>query len=214
MAEILRASNVVFRGNIHYPEIVIPAGETTFIQGVSGCGKSTLLRLFNATASPDSGELFFHGENINGMETIQLRREILLVGQSVYLFMGTIEDNFREYYTYRGQNPPSEDEMNFFLALCCVDFPIDAVCDNMSGGEKQRIFIAVCLSFSPKVLLLDEPTSALDRETSTRLIGQVKLYCTENGITLLAVSHDTALVELFADHVILLGKGDANERCD
>jgi len=96
--DIISVSQVVFQSIIRYPDIKIAKGKTTFIHGQSGCGKSTLLKLINGTISPDSGEILYNDNNIENIDTIRLRREILLVSQSVYLFTGTIEENFIKYY--------------------------------------------------------------------------------------------------------------------
>ena len=87
--DIISASQVVFQSMIRYPNIKIAKGKTTFIHGPSGCGKSTLLKLINGTTSPDSGEIFYKGNNIENIDTIDLRREILLVAQSVFLLPST-----------------------------------------------------------------------------------------------------------------------------
>lgn len=206
MQEILKASQVVFESIIHYPEIQISAGQATFLQGASGCGKSTLLKLLNGTLSPHSGTIYYEGTDIESLDTIQLRRKVLLAGQSVYLFRGTILDNFIRYHTYRGSEPPEKEQLEAFLSLCCVDFPLDANCNNMSGGERQRVYIAVALSLAPKVLMLDEPTSALDEKTAHQFLGNIKQYCREQGLTLVVVSHDAKLTDYYADQVIRLTK--------
>lgn len=204
--EILRASNVVFRSIINYPSVSIQEGEATFIQGESGCGKSTLLKLFNASLTPDSGEILYEDRNINTLDTIDLRQEVMLVGQSVYLFSGCLESNFREYYRYRDKEIISKEKMEYFLRLCCADFPLDKECDTMSGGERQRVYLAIFLSFQPKVLMLDEPTSALDERTSNELINNLKLFCKEQGITMVVVSHDATLAKKYADRIIFMDK--------
>jgi putative ABC transport system ATP-binding protein len=202
--EILKASNATFKSIIEYPEISIPSGKAIFLQGPSGVGKSTLLRLFNATLSPDSGSILYNGNDLEELDTILLRQEVLLVGQAVYLFKGTIEDNFKEYYSYRNKDIISQKEMKSYLELCCADFSLDTNCETMSGGERQRVYIAICLSLMPKVLMLDEPTSALDQVTARTLFSNVKQFCLDKGITLLVVSHDASLTEQYADEVISL----------
>lgn len=168
--DIISASQVVFQSMIRYPNIKIAKGKTTFIHGPSGCGKSTLLKLINGTTSPDSGEIFYKGNNIENIDTIDLRREILLVAQSVFLFTGTIEENFKKYYEYRDRDLPTKETMEKFLKICSAEFPLETRCETMSGGERQRVYIAIFLSFMPDVLMLDEPTSALDN-TSNEIIA-------------------------------------------
>ncbi len=102
--------------------------------------------------------------------------------------------------------PPSKEEMKYFLDICCVPFSLDSDCTTMSGGEKQRVYIAIFLSFKPKILMLDEPTSALDKENSANVMKNVLSYCTEHGITVVVVSHDSNITEIFADNILEIGR--------
>jgi putative ABC transport system ATP-binding protein len=199
---IFKLKNVHYKNILHYPDIEIQKGITTFISGESGAGKSTLLKLLNGIVSPTSGEIFYRNKNIDDYDQIALRREVLLVGQSAYLFNMTIKENFREYYAYRDLANISDEDMNFFLQLCAIDFSLDTACETMSGGEQQRIFLAINLSFPSKVLMIDEPLSALDEKNANVLMENIKKHCNECGKTLIVVSHDKAIVEKYADEVI------------
>ncbi len=203
---ILKAENVVFQSILRYPDIEIEENTATFVQGPSGCGKSTLLRLFNGTLSPDSGRLYFEGQDISEADTVLLRQRVLLIGQTAYLFRGDIETNFRRFYEYRDMTPLAPRDMEYYLNICSAPFPLTANCDTMSGGERQRVYCAVCLSLKPRVLMMDEPTSALDSKTADGVIANIKEYCADKGITLLVVSHDSKLREKFADKTIFLEK--------
>lgn len=204
---ILSASDLQFMDFIKYPQIDIERNSTTFICGESGCGKSTLLKLFNTTILPSSGKVLYNDKSIESMCTIALRKELILVSQSVFLFDGTIEDNFIQYYAFREEPVISTDEMKKYLSICCAEFPLDSKCEVMSGGERQRIFIAICISFLPKALMLDEPTFALDEKTSNCLFMQLKEFCVNNSITLITVSHDRALAASYADKIIVMEEG-------
>ncbi|MDD5420742.1 MAG: ABC transporter ATP-binding protein [Synergistaceae bacterium] len=189
---------------IRYPNIKIAKGKTTFIHGPSGCGKSTLLKLINGTTSPDSGEIFYKGNNIENIDTIDLRREILLVAQSVFLFTGTIEENFKKYYEYRDRDLPTKETMEKFLKICSAEFPLETRCETMSGGERQRVYIAIFLSFMPDVLMLDEPTSALDNTSSDIMMSNIKNFSKDNEMTTIVVSHYLTLAEKYGDEIIAL----------
>ena len=83
------------------------------------------------------------------------------------------------------------------------------MCNVMSGGERQRVFIAINLSYQPKVLMMDEPTSALDDKNADTLIKNIKSYCKANKISLIIVSHDKTIADRYADNIInLLGGSD------
>ena len=202
--DIISVNQAVFQSMIRYPDIKIAKGKTTFIHGPSGCGKSTLLKLINGTTSPDSGEIFYKGNNIENIDTIDLRREILLVAQSVFLFTGTIEENFKKYYEYRDHDAPSKEEMEKFLKICSAEFPLETRCETMSGGERQRVYIAIFLSFMPDVLMLDEPTSALDNTSSDIMMSNIKNFTNDNEMTTIVVSHYLTLAEKYGDEIIAL----------
>lgn len=212
MGYILEGHGLRVRDSFGYPMIGIVENKTTFICGESGCGKSTLLKLFNATMTPSEGRVIYKGRNILNMDTVALRREVLLVGQAVFLFEDTIKGNFRQYYFYRAEEPPTEALMQKYLAICCLNIELSAYCPNLSGGERQRVFMAIGLSFLPKVLMLDEPTSALDEGTGKRFFEQIEAFCKEKKITLVVVSHDRSLAERFGDAKITLESGGVDER--
>jgi putative ABC transport system ATP-binding protein len=193
---------------IRYPDIKIAKGKTTFIHGPSGCGKSTLLKLINGTTSPDSGEIFYKGNNIENIDTIDLRREIILVAQSVFLFTGTIEENFKKYYEYRDRDLPTKETMGKFLKICSAEFSLETRCETMSGGERQRVYISIFLSFMPDVLMLDEPTSALDNTSSDIMMSNIKNFSKDNEMTTIVVSHYLTLAEKYGDDIIVLERSE------
>ena len=206
MDSILSISGLSFQDMIYYPDLQIETNQPTFITGPSGSGKSTLLRLFNGTLTQSSGEIYYNGKDTMQLDTIQLRKEILLVGQSVFLFEKSIRENFMEYYRYREEKAPSDEQMRSILEICCVDFPLEKDCTSMSGGEKQRVYIAIFLSFLPKILMLDEPTSALDAHNGFQLMNNLLAFCKEKQITTIVVSHDGSLTQQFAHSVFTIQK--------
>ena len=199
---IFRTENLRFLNMLSYKDIEIPRSGMTFIKGPSGAGKSSLLKLLNASASPSSGSIYYEGQKLESLDTVELRKEVILIGQSVYLFDESIEENFKLYYSYRDLPSPDEETMLYYLRLCEADFGLLKSCVSLSGGERQRVYIAICLSFLPKVLLLDEPTSALDLETARTLLKKLKEFGAEKQMTMIVVSHDDALAEEFSDHLV------------
>ena len=202
---IFETRNLSFRDTIHYQDISIVKDKVNFIVGRSGTGKSTLLRLFNGTLTPSAGEIFYAGDSLLEMDTIELRKKVSLISQSVYLFDSSIRDNFIRFYEYRGRSAPTDDMMLEFLKLSAIDFPLDKDCTTMSGGERQRVYIAIFLSFLPKVLMLDEPTSALDKDNGYNVMQNVISFCKEKGITVIIISHDNNLTETFGENIVAIG---------
>ena len=198
------------RDSISYPDIEIQRGKMTFIVGESGSGKTTLLRLFNQTETQTSGTIRFFGNDVSIMDVTTLRINAILCGQKVFLFNGTVRENFNEFRRYtaidpKAGNPLSDDAMKEFLSICCAEQDLDRECADLSGGERARVFIAIHLAFVPMVLMLDEPTSALDNETAMTVMKNIRSYCSDNEMTLMVVSHDRRVIDALADNVIDLG---------
>jgi len=198
--------DVNYKDIMKYPDIEIPEGSATFICGESGSGKSTLLKLLNGVISTTGGKITYLGKNIDDYEPIALRREILLVSQSVYLFDKSIRDNFNEYYAYRELQVINDEEIKKYLDICSANLHLDSMCNMLSGGERHRVFTAINISYQPRVLMLDEPTSALDNKNANVLMENIKLYCKTSGITLIVVSHDRAISDKYADNMIILAE--------
>lgn len=200
---ILTTHNLSFAG-IRYPDIAFQRQGINVICGPSGCGKSTLLRLCNRTLAPTTGKVCLDGRDVRALDPLQLRRDVLLAGQEVFLFDGSIADTFRQFYALRELPEPHPNGMRRFLDLCACPLSTDSACGALSGGERQRVFLAVCLSFVPRVLLLDEPTSALDGATAHHLMTNVRDFAAQHGMSVLLVSHDRELAARFADTLLEL----------
>lgn len=201
--EILRFENVKFIKE--YDDFTINKNEIVFVVGKSGSGKSTLLKLINNTLQMKSGSIFYKDTNILNIKPVELRRNIMMTSQENFLFDMTIKENFHEFYKLRDLENLTDDEIVKFLKIADFDVDVNLDVEKLSGGEKQRVFLAIALSMRPAVLLLDEPTSALDSSTAFNMMKNIVDYCKNNDITLVVVSHARNLVDEFADKTIDLG---------
>ena len=199
---LFQTQGLRFQDFLSYPDLVLPRDRATFLVGPSGVGKSTLLRLFNATLSPSAGRVLYNGRDVPSMDTLALRREVSLVSQEPYLFDGTIWENLLQYYGYREQPLPEKHRFLELLNLMDLDFPLNSSVTTMSGGERQRVYLAIFLSFLPRVLMLDEPTSALDERTGELVISNLIGFCRKEGIQFLAISHNPQLVERYSQNTV------------
>lgn len=202
--EILRFENVKFIKE--YDDFTIDKNEVVFVVGKSGSGKSTLLKLINNTLQMKSGRIFYKDENILNIKPVELRRNIIMTSQENFLFDMTIRENFHEFYKLRDLEELTDEEIAKFLKITNFDVDVNLDVEKLSGGEKQRVFLAIALSLDPEVLLLDEPTSALDNKTAFDMMKNIVDYCKHNDITLVVVSHARQLVDEFADKIINLGE--------
>ena len=202
--EIIRCENVKFIRE--YDDFTIDKNEVVFVVGKSGSGKSTLLKLINNTLQMKSGRIFYKDENILNIKPVELRKNIIMTSQENFLFDMTIRENFHEFYKLRDLEELTDEEITKFLKITNFDVDLNLNVEKLSGGEKQRVFLAIALSLDPEVLLLDEPTSALDNKTAFDMMKNIVNYCKHNDITLVVVTHARQLVDEFADKIIDLGE--------
>lgn len=203
--KLFETRNIKFN-NLIYKDITIEEKKITFIKGRSGGGKTTLFRFLNKTNTPDSGEIFYKGKNLKELNSLELRKKVLLINQQLYLFKGSVSDNFKTFYEYAEKKCLSEKEIKKFLNLCCINIELGKNVQTLSGGEKQRVFLAINLSFEPDIFLLDEITSALDSKTSKKLMENLIDYFKENQKTAVIISHSEEIIRNFAEEIIEIGE--------
>jgi ABC-type lipoprotein export system ATPase subunit len=189
---------------------VRPGGRLAVL-GPSGSGKSTLLTLLAGLHRPTTGELWV-GED--DLATLTERRLIGLRGTRIatvvqnpgrnLLPYGTAEDNIRfaQRPIARNRRAALPRPADLLERLGLAEFAGRRVA-RLSGGEQQRLSIAVGLARSPGVLLLDEPTSQLDTHSRDRVIELLNRVTAASGCTVLAVTHDPAVAEALGASVTL-----------
>lgn len=202
---MLNTKNLCFLKDIRYKDCCFQSDKVSFITGASGTGKSSLLKLLSYNTLPTSGQVDYNNQNILEYSPYEYRRLVTLILQDVFLFDGTIEDNFRYFYEYRERTMPTKEAIYKLMEVCVLNMPLDKNVSQMSGGERQRLYISIIISFKPHFLLLDEPTSALDTENSFKVVHNLITYTKAHEIGLIIVSHDTTLVKEYAETILDLG---------
>lgn len=178
------------------------------ILGESGSGKTTLLRLIGRFLKPMSGDILFNNRNISTFSERELRKNIGIVFQDLYLFPHlSVMENLILAPT-KVLNIGLEDakkEASGILAKLGINELSDSYPSQISGGQAQRVAIARSLVMQPEYLLLDEPTSALDINT-TQEFGQWLLELKINT-TFIVVTHDVPFAKAVASSGIWLDNG-------
>lgn len=158
----------------------VKAGQTVGIIGSTGAGKSTLMNLLCRFYDTTSGEVLVDGRNVRELDLYNLRDNIGMAMQDVFLFSDTIEGNI----AYGRPNCSFEDvkkaaimaDANHFI--CTLPEGYDTIVGErgvgLSGGQKQRISLARALVKDPSILILDDTTSAVDMETESYIQKQLK----------------------------------------
>ena len=170
----------------------------TALLGPSGSGKSTVLRLLNRLVDPDEGVVRFHGDDVRGLDPLELRRRAVLVPQLPAPLPGTVAENVEYGVRLAG----GETDVERCLASAGLEASYaDRDAARLSVGEQQRVMLARALALDPEVLLLDEPTSALDEtardEVESTLAGLDRSF--------VLVTHDPAQAERLTDRVVRIG---------
>lgn len=192
----------------------VEAGEVFGIVGRSGAGKSTLVNLISRLYDTQEGEVLVDGVNVKQYGFQELRRNVAMVSQETYIFMGTVAENiaYARPEASREEIIQAAVQANAHDFICKMpegyDTLLGASSRSLSGGEKQRISIARAILADPKILILDEATSAVD--TETELAIQKSLERLEKGRTVLSIAHRLSTLRN-ATHLIVLDDGKLTE---
>lgn len=211
MASIYSLKNIEysFGGNfsLKVSHIELNDSRIYVINGTNGAGKSTLLRVLALELKPQCGAVYFSEQLITVKTQVSLRRKIVLVEQSPYLFHGSVRSNLAFGLKIR-RIGKLEQERRISTTLELVglaDFELRAV-KELSGGEVQRVALARALVLEPEVLLLDEPTANIDYAS---LAGFEELLrrLVDGGMTVVMATHDIEQVERLRGELIQIENG-------
>jgi NHLM bacteriocin system ABC transporter ATP-binding protein len=172
----ISVENLVFRYRsdgspiLDHVSLVAESGEFIALVGASGSGKSTLMRLLLGFETPESGTIYYDGQDLAGLDTDAVRRQLGVVLQNGRLMSASILENIA------GGGAITHDEAWEAARSAGLEDDIAAMPmemhtviseggSNISGGQRQRLLIARALALKPRVLLFDEATSALDNRT-------------------------------------------------
>ncbi|WP_028401118.1 ABC transporter ATP-binding protein [Ectobacillus panaciterrae] len=198
--------NVSYKDILHIPELTIQEGKVTCIIGESGSGKTTLLKMLNDMHSPDSGTVLYRGEPISSYSPIQLRREVVMLGQTPPIFEGTVKENLLMGLYFSEKSAANEKELHRALQTVHLEKSLEDNAEQLSGGEKQRLALARVLLMDPAVFLLDEPTSALDENTAHIVMTQFIKEAKDKKNTVIMITHSRTLAEEAADDMVEISK--------
>ena len=186
-------------------------GEFVFLIGPSGSGKSTIIRLITGELRPTSGTVHVNGynlERIRKREIPYLRRTVGVVFQDFRLInkMTVYENVAFAMRVVGAREKEIRERVPYVLELVGLESKMDRHPNEMSGGEQQRLAIARALVNNPSTIIADEPTGNLDPERSFEIMALLQ-EINNLGTTVLVVSHDQNLVELFGKRVIAIDEG-------
>ncbi len=193
-------------------DLRLEAGEMLGIVGSSGSGKSTLLKVLSGLLSPTGGRVALNGENLSGYSMKQLdqyrRSELGFLwqetGRNLLPYL-TAEDNVALPMKLLGNGDASRRAAEL-LELVGLSARAKHRPSEMSGGEQQRVALAVALANRPSILLADEPTGELDSATTKDMFELMGRIGDETGLSQVIVSHDPELAG-YVDRVVRIQDG-------
>jgi osmoprotectant transport system ATP-binding protein len=189
----------------------VSEGELVTLVGPSGCGKTTTMMMVNRLIEPTSGRILVNGEDIAGVDPVQLRRRIGYVIQQVGLFPHrTVLDNTATVPALIGwKRAKARARAAELLDLVGLDpkrygprYP-----DQLSGGQRQRVGVARALAADPPVLLMDEPFGAVDPVVREQLQDEFLRMQAAVRKTVLLVTHDIEEAVRLGDRIAVYGQG-------
>ena len=210
-SDAVRVSNLSFE----YPGVraldnvsfVVPRGSVTALVGPNGAGKTTLLRCMAALEQPLEGEI-----EVEGVDVLEHPREC-------HRRIGYLSDFFGLYgaltvrqclsYAARSQGMADggiDHAVTNAAARLNLMPKLDALADNLSRGQRQRVAIGQALIHSPALLILDEPASGLDPEARHELAGLFQ-HLRDSGMTLIVSSHILAELDEYSTHMLVMRGG-------
>lgn len=193
-------------------DLVVKEGELMSIIGNSGSGKSTLLNMIGGLDAPTAGKLYVDGKDLFKLTEKQMveykRNTVGFVWQNnarnliPYLTsFENIEFTLRISGKYKNPNQVLE-----LLDMVGLSHRKNSVLQQLSGGEQQRVAIAIALCNSPKILLADEPTGSVDTKTSGQILDLFRDLNTNLNVTIVIVTHDRQIAHK-VDRVVSIRDG-------
>ncbi|MGI9280127.1 MAG: ABC transporter ATP-binding protein [Endozoicomonas sp.] len=191
----------------------ITPGKITAILGPNGSGKSTLLKLFSGLLEPSEGQILMGGKSLKSCHRKTLAKKMALLPQHSPVPLGMSVSDLVACGRYPHAGPfgrlKKDDHRAISSALSRVgmdDYAHERV-DHLSGGEMQRVWLAMVLAQETGILLLDEPTSWLDIAHQLRLLEIVRQLNQEKQTTVVWVLHDLNQALQYSDEVVLMNQG-------
>ena len=193
---------------------IFEKGKITTIIGPNGSGKSTVLKAVSRVIKKDKGDVIFCDTNINNIPRKALAKRLAFLMQtnitpynfSVKQLVSYGRIPHQKWYELKDEK--HDEVVDWAMEQCNLKHMEDRLVVSLSGGERQKVWIAVAIAQKPEVLLLDEPTTYLDICHQLEIMQLVKQLNVQHNITVVMVLHDLNQAAQFSDNVLVIKDGD------
>lgn len=188
--------------------LAVEPGEVLGILGPNGTGKTTLLKCINRILTPQSGRVLYGEQDMAKLRQAEIARIVAYVPQySDHFFaMQVVDAVMLGRLPYAARSYSKEDERIVFGIL--QDMRLEPFAfrnlQEMSGGERQRVFIARAMAQQPRIIALDEPTSSLDLHNQLFILHTIADLAKMHEIGVIMTIHDLNLASMFCDKLLML----------
>ena len=199
-------------------------GETLGLVGESGCGKTTLGRSIMQLIRPHSGGVIYHGTELTGMSTVELRRlrtKFQIIFQDPYASLSpgmsigqAIMEPMQVHGILKNNRERKERVIELLEKVGLEAWHFERYPHAFSGGQRQRICIARALAMNPEFIICDESVSALDVSVQAKVLNLLNDLKREYGLTYIFISHDLAVVKYMSDRIMVMQDGRIVEAGD
>lgn len=197
-------------------DMSVKKGELMAVIGNSGSGKSTLLNMVGGLLKPSAGSLFVDGKDLFSLsekELVRYKRETVgfvwqKSSKNLFPYLTALQNVMvpMEFSSEKLSEKKKTERALELLHMVGMSHGKDRFLHQMSGGEQQRVAIAIALANRPKLLLADEPTGAVDQQTSLMIQDMFRRLNRELGLTIVIVTHDISLAKK-VDRVVMIRDG-------
>ncbi|MBK8794633.1 MAG: ABC transporter ATP-binding protein [Holophaga sp.] len=182
----------------------VPKGEALGLLGPNGAGKTTLISIATGLLAEQGGQITFGHETLAALRRHDPRRVALVPQDNAFYPMLTVRENLT--FFARVQGIPLKEREAFVLTFTQLEAFVDRRADQLSGGLKRRLNLAIGLLADPEILLLDEPTVGVDPQSRHFLLEAIRNLQRE-GRTIIYTSHYMDEIEAICGHVAILDLG-------
>jgi iron complex transport system ATP-binding protein len=196
--------------------LTIQDNKITALIGANGAGKSTLLGVVSRLLHPTEGEIFLDERDIKTMKSKEIAKHLAILKQTNQLNIRiTIRDlvSFGRFPHSNGRLTKEDyykiDEALVYMNVKDIEHKY---LDEISGGQRQRAYIAMIIAQDTKYILLDEPLNSLDMRYAVEMMTILQKMVKELGKTIVVVMHDINFAAAFSDHIIAMKDGKIVEQ--